>query len=331
MSNVGAQRRIDVVAAWISNPRGEILLAQRPPGKAHAGCYEFPGGKIQAGESEAQALAREVFEELNLHVETSEALERFEHVYPDIGLIDLRLHRVHGFRGEARGVEGQALRWIWPALAHRLPLPALDRQITRALCLSRQYLITPEPPAPDASIKARKSWLLSLEKSVAAGARLVLLRSKLYPVRDLRSIATLARDCVHHQGGEILLQDDVQAALDWRFGGVSLTAKALRKLAKSKSMRPVPETQHLAASCHSAEELGMAAELGCDFVTLAPVQETQTHPGQPGMGWSSFKQLCETRKLPIYALGGLEPGQLDAAQSHGAFGVAGISSFWARS
>ncbi len=323
-----SSKRIDVVAAWISNPRGEVLLAQRPPGKAHAGCYEFPGGKINANETEAQALAREIHEELNLIVETNEPLARVEHNYPDVGLIDLRLHRVHRFAGTARGLEGQALRWIWPALAHRLPLSALDRKITQLLCLSRHYLITPEPPSPTAGIKARKAWLLCLEKSVASGQRLVLLRSKQYPVRELRSIATLARDCVHHQGGEILLQDDVQSALDWRFGGISLTANALRKITKAKAKRPVPETMHLAASCHSAEELAMAEQLGCDFATLAPVQATPTHPGQTGMGWSQFQTLCATSKLPIYALGGMSTEHLAIANQQGAFGVAGISAFW---
>ncbi|NJR44074.1 thiamine-phosphate pyrophosphorylase [bacterium] len=94
-------------------------------------------------------------------------------------------------------------------------------------------------------------------------------------------------------------------------------------------MRPLPAPYWLAAACHNAAELQRAMAIGCDFVTLAPVCATQTHPGIAGMGWTAFQQLTQiAAPLPIYALGGLAPSDLALAQAHGAFGVAGISAFW---
>lgn len=322
-------KKIPVVAAWIENPRGEILLTQRPPGKAHAGCYEFPGGKIEAGESPEQALRRELQEELGITAERFSPLSRITHVYPELGIeIDLQLLRVERFSGQASGLENQALRWAWPAKAHRFPLAELDRKLAMRHALSQRYLITPEPPAQNDLI-ARKAWLHQLEKSVAAGNRLVLLRVKPHPLEAQRALAVLARDLVHHQGGEILLHDELELCQEWRFGGVVLSARKLAQLSKRAKVRPLPKELYVSASCHSLEEIRQAQALECDFVTLSPVRVTPTHPDQPSMGWDAFGQIAsEVRELPIFALGGVTVSDLPHALRQGAFGVAGIRDFW---
>ena len=106
---------------------------------------------------------------------------------------------------------------------------------------------------------------------------------------------------------------------------MSLTAKALMQQKK----RPLPDNFWLTAACHNAAELRQAQAIDCDFVTLAPVLPTRTHPGHAGIGWAAFQQLArQFPKLAIYALGGLKPADLAYAQRMGAFGVAGISEFW---
>src|SRR5690606_8122089 len=84
----------------------------------------------------------------------------------------------------------------------------------------------------------------------------------------------------------------------------------------------------LAASCHDAEELVMAAELGVDFVTLSPVLATQSHPGAAHLGWEHARELIDSVNMPVYLLGGLGAQELSQAFEVGAQGVAGIRQLW---
>jgi len=103
-----------VVAAALFNPAGEVLIAQRPVGKTLAGRWEFPGGKVDAGESESIALARELREELGVEVLSARPCMRLTHAYQD-GEVELSLWIVERFRGEPRSLDAQALKWVSPA------------------------------------------------------------------------------------------------------------------------------------------------------------------------------------------------------------------------
>jgi len=84
----------------------------------------------------------------------------------------------------------------------------------------------------------------------------------------------------------------------------------------------------LAASCHDTSELAHAEHIGVDFAVLSPVAATDTHPGATPMGWPRFRELVEEVNLPVFALGGMGPGDLDAAWEHGGQGIAGIRGLW---
>ncbi len=103
-----------VVAGILRDAEGRVLIAQRPPGKLLAGHWEFPGGKVAAGETDAAALARELGEELGIAVRGSHELLSLVHDYPE-RRVQLHVHAVDGFDGEPRGLEGQALKWVAPA------------------------------------------------------------------------------------------------------------------------------------------------------------------------------------------------------------------------
>jgi 8-oxo-dGTP diphosphatase len=110
----GTSLRLQVVAGVLYDAEGRVLLAQRPEGKFMAGKWEFPGGKLKAGESEAAALRRELAEELGIEVHECCALVRLEHQYPD-RQVSLSVWSVSHYSGSALGLEGQALRWVAPA------------------------------------------------------------------------------------------------------------------------------------------------------------------------------------------------------------------------
>lgn len=319
-------KTLSVAAGLIVNTRGEYLLAQRPRGKAHEGLWEFPGGKIEAGEDAASALARELKEELDLELLASETHGVYSHVYSQEKIaLTMTVLRVCAWRGDPIGLEGQAHRWVSAARVHRMQMLSADRPIALELGLPNTLLITPEPPAPGAGIGARRTWLGELERSLEQGQKLVLLRIKQSPLIEHRAIAALARDLVRQHGAEIMLQDDAELCERWRFGGVSLTAKALNRSKK----RTLPVEYWLSASCHSAAELSLASALGCDFATLSPVLPTSSHPGAPSLGWSRLAELLSAQTLPVFALGGMAQSDFAAAKAAGAWGIAGITAFWA--
>ena len=121
-----------VVAAALYNAAGEVLIAQRPPGKHLAGRWEFPGGKVASGESEPAALARELREELGIVMRAARPCMRLTHAYADRE-VELSLWIVEAFSGTPHALDGQQLKWVAPAeLPHEDILEA-DRPFIAAL------------------------------------------------------------------------------------------------------------------------------------------------------------------------------------------------------
>jgi 8-oxo-dGTP diphosphatase len=121
-----------VVAAALYDAEGRVLIAQRPPGRHQAGRWEFPGGKVAPGESEAAALVRELREELGIELTASRPFMRLTHSYPDRS-VELSLWIVERFSGTPRGLDGQQLRWVAPAGLAREDLLEADRPFVEAL------------------------------------------------------------------------------------------------------------------------------------------------------------------------------------------------------
>jgi len=103
-----------VVAGALFDGEGRVLIAQRPAGKTLAGRWEFPGGKVDVGESEHSALRRELREELGVEVIAARPFMRLGHAYADRD-VELSLWIVERFAGEPRSLDAQALKWVSPA------------------------------------------------------------------------------------------------------------------------------------------------------------------------------------------------------------------------
>lgn len=109
---------MQIVVAAVIERQGLILIGQRKPGKWHALKWEFPGGKVEAGEEPAAALARELEEELGIHAEIGQVIADYEYQYPGRSAIRLIFFRVPGFASEIQNREYHDLRWEKP---ERLP------------------------------------------------------------------------------------------------------------------------------------------------------------------------------------------------------------------
>jgi 8-oxo-dGTP diphosphatase len=315
---------IDVVAAVLTRTNGDVLMAQRPRGTTLEGLWEFPGGKVEAGESHHDALQRELSEELGLRISNNPTAVDFLHqtrIVEAERILQLHFYRCNAVDLSTLGMvghDGQALRFVPPARLHRLPMPAADIEFAFQLGLPRQYAISSDP-------NQNPDWLDHLQQSLQRGSRLLMLRSKSQSLQQLRVLATKARDRAAQFGAELLVQDDADLAMQWRMGGVSLTSQ---QLMRCKS-RPVPTTMYFAASCHNASELAQAQQLGCDFVTLAPIQNTATHPDATPLGMTKLAEYCrEFPNLRIFALGGMHPALEAQTRAAGAWGSAGITGYF---
>lgn len=117
---------IDVAVGILMKPNGEVLLASRPEGKPFAGYWEFPGGKVEPGESIFDALKREFDEEIAVHIQSAEPWCCVEHVYPHAH-VRLHFYISRSWIGEPHALEGQQLAWqgevaLTPLLPATVPL-----------------------------------------------------------------------------------------------------------------------------------------------------------------------------------------------------------------
>lgn len=311
---------LHVAAAAVVTPDGRVLIARRPLHLHQGGLWEFPGGKVEPGEDIRQALNRELHEELGIDVVQARPLLCIPYRYPDREIV-LDVWRVDAFSGVPHGREGQEVRWVALADLPHYAFPPPNRPIITALQLPDRYLITPEP---DGAAHWPR-FLQQLERTLSRGVRLVQLRAKQQDEGMLRELASEVLTVCRRQGARVLLNSTPKLAADLAMDGVHLSSAVLWQ----QDARPVVlEGGLVAASCHSAEDLARAGDIGADFAVLSPVQDTRSHPGAPSLGWERFAQLAAESRLPVYALGGMTPEDIPRAWQHGAQGIAAISGLW---
>ncbi len=331
---------------------GRILIAQRPKAAHQGGLWEFPGGKLDAGEDRYEGLKRELEEELGIEVTSARPLIDIDHDYPDKS-VRLDVWLVDDFNGEAHGAEGQPVQWVLPGELRLYDFPQANVPIVTAAQLPESYLITPD--CEDSS-----TLVAGLDDARKRGLTMVQLRQTAMQPAKYEQLTTRLMQSFGDDFIWLLKAATPPASGD----GWHVTASQLRELhragwrkgepfpagppvpprsvqAPNLGPRSAPEWERLpgregapagnnllAASCHDAEELRMAAEIGADFVTLSPVLPTTSHPEAKGMGWEEARNLIAQVNIPVYLLGGLSTDNLEQAFQAGAQGIAGISGLW---
>lgn len=302
---------VEVVAAVIMRPDGQFLLARRPEGKVYSGYWEFPGGKVEKNESLLHALERELWEELGIHV---------RHAYPWVTRIFTYSHatvRLHFFRvveweGALSSREEQGLFWQLPHQVEVSPILPANGPILQALLLPPVYAIT---HATEIGIGPA---LKQIEQALQNGLHLLQIREKQMAPDVLREFSRQVLLLARAYRATVLINGNAELAREIGADGVHFTSSQLMAM----SSRPDPAYGLCGASCHNAEELFAAEQLGFDFAVLGPVQSTRSHPELSPLGWRRFAALIRGYSLPVYALGGLHPEDLPIAREMGAHGIA---------
>jgi 8-oxo-dGTP diphosphatase len=288
---------------------GAVLLAQRPPGKPYAGYWEFPGGKLEPGETPAHALARELHEELGITVVRAAPWLVQEFVYPHAH-VELNFFRVFAFEGEPASHDGQAFAWQDPHAIDVAPLLPANTRVLAALTLPAVYAITCAGDPGDVPFIDR------VRVALEQGVRLVQVRE---PELDRSQRDALARQIVELAlpfGARVLLNGSAEDARRLGCAGVHWTARALAA-ATSR-----PRDMMVGASVHTHDELMRASLLDVEFAVLGPVLATPTHPDAQPLGFDGFAAAVAGTRVPVFALGGMRPGDLATALAHGAHGIA---------
>ena len=309
--------RVHVAAAAIFDAQGRVLISQRPAHVHQGGLWEFPGGKLEPGESAERALRRELREELGIGVQALRPLIRVVHDYPDKAVL-LDVWRVDAFTGTAVGCEGQAIEWVSIAALGDYQFPTANTPIIKAVSLPDRYLVTPDPG------EDHDCFLRALEAALARGVSLVQLRAKQLSAADYRALVPAVQQRCRQADARLLLNTEAALVSELGADGVHLTSARLRAL----SVRPLGNGQLVGASCHTREDVRHAGDLGLDFIVVSPVKQTSSHPDARLLGFDGLQQMTEQASLPVYALGGMQLADLDTAFRYGAQGIAAISGLW---
>jgi mutator protein MutT len=217
-----------VVAAAVIDLSDRVLIAQRPPGKHLAGRWEFPGGKLEAGEDRRAGLARELLEELGITlIAPPRPLIRVRHTY-DYGEVLIDMWVVRQYLGEPRGLEGQALRWCPQDELDPAELLPADGPIVAALRLperltqaSTQDYVLGRSAEPDAAGRLRGVWCAGMADAMAssdAGADFLVLRTQLSQA-ETKSICEMVAVPVYVTG--------VGVEEAWEIGGTGIAVSSL--------------------------------------------------------------------------------------------------------
>ncbi len=306
---------VHVAAAVITRPDGSFLLGQRAPDTFYPGYWEFPGGKVEPGETPRDALIRELDEELGMQVDTAYPWITREHVY-EHAHVSLHFFEVSAWRGEIHDRVHSALSWQKADAMDVGPMLPANGPILKALRLPRVFGIT---HAGEIGVGAQ---LARLDAALAGGLRLVQIREPALPEADRERFARAVVERCHAAGALAVVNGD--AALAHRSGadGLHLTASSLAGTATR------PDFEWVGASCHTRADLEKAASLELDYALLGAVKPTLSHPGRSALGWPAFSDMITRLPMPVFALGGLSADDLCTAKAAGAHGVAGIRAIW---
>lgn len=312
---------VQVAVAILMKPDGEYLLASRPNGKGWAGWWEFPGGKIESGETPEHALIRESQEELGVTPTQIQPWIKRRYDYPathdaEAKTVLLHFFFVYAWQGELTAREGQQFAWQHPRKLNVSPVLPANAPIMQALSLPPVYAIS------NLQEMGEPAFLQALKKQLDQGLQMLQIRESQFDSAALAKLSEKVLTLCASYDCRSLLNGTSEQALELGYQGVHLNSQRLLALTQK------PDHLLVGASCHDVEQLQQAQALQLDFALLSPVLPTPSHPEATELGWKKFDEMLNGLEIPVYGLGGMRLEHLSLAQSSGARGVAMQRALW---
>jgi 8-oxo-dGTP diphosphatase len=309
---------VSVSVGVIGQKHGSYLLSLRNKPRSFSGLWEFPGGKIETGESGVEALTRELYEEVGIKVSVEAIpLINFKYEYSDF-IVEMHVYRLEEWEGSPISCEGQQLMWVTLEELLSTKMPDANDAIKSALRLPKTCLITPDFEGDELS------YLNQLQVCLSNGVKLVQLRM---PGSSQVCVARIAREalalCRNHMA-TLLINNEPSLVDELHADGLHLPSYILKDL----SERPISEQSLLSTSCHNKSEVAHANKVGVDFGYICPINKPFSHDSPSILGWEAAAELASLANFPVFALGGLKKGDTEHAGNLGFQGVSMVTALW---
>lgn len=311
-------KKVHVAVAVMRNQAGKVFVTRRADDVHQGGLWEFPGGKVEEGESPREALNREIMEENGVEIHDAKSLIQVPFDYPDKKVL-LDVWEVTKYSGEPHGREGQKCDWVNIEELSNRPFPEANQSIIASLRLPDKFLVTPEPG------ESIEQFLSSLKNSIERGVEWLQFRATTLQTNDYDSLAAHVCELCSQSGVRVMLRSKPGVIQSLGAAGLHLTATQLM----SVKDRPVSPDSWLSASCHTKQEILHANDIGVDFIFIGSVMKTGSHADVVPIGWDEFSRLASIAIMPAYAIGGMSLDDIAKARQQGGQGIAAISSLWA--
>lgn len=299
---------VHVVAGIIVNSNDEILIAKRPQHLDQGGLWEFPGGKREDNESSSCALARELFEELDIVAEPGLRTIELVHEYPK-KIVCLEFFEVTRWDGQARGKEGQSICWVAKNELAQFDFPAANEAVLRALKFPRVIL------RARASIDSTV-LLERLEYCLTLGFSTLYFSPGRLSVTKHAHLCRRVYDLCEKYQGQLLLDVPLESLADFPSAGLHLGAARLHEF----SQRPVPHERLFTCECTNIDDLKLAKLINADAVLLSSGGNLAGR--EISLDSLDHKQFLKSYSVPRFMLGQLNVDDFRNALDAGCYGIA---------
>lgn len=297
-----------------------VCLSLRQSHQHLADLWEFPGGKIEQGETPQRGLTREFKEELGVDTTGWQPLITVPWHYEKVS-VRLHVFQTKKFSGQVQGLEGQKVEWCPLSELSKKTFPKANRGILTAVALPDVYMSI-------GGYENQQACLNRFNRALEQGVRLAQLTSKGGSEQAFIELANLlANRAVNfdNKGAKLMLKAPPEVLLSVpNAAGIQLSSSQ----AQAYQVRPITEDKLLAVSAHNEQQVDHALTIGADIILLSPINKTVAHPDLEPLGWQGLATLVADIPVPVYALGGMQLPDVAKARSCGAQGVMLTKGVW---